>query len=84
MYLVNLRVFTESFLKRDNREVKVIELSKQAVVDLRIALQKSHGEDFTNGLSDEEINRIGVVILSGVIESLKLEIAAPELSAKNL
>ncbi len=60
------------------------ELSKQAVCDLRQALNKSWGDDFDKGFSEDEINRLGLVILTGLVESLKIEIANPELAAKNL
>ena len=59
-------------------------LSAKAVEDLRIALQKKFGADFVAGFSDKEINRIGVVILTGLVESLKIEIANPELAAQTV
>ena len=49
-------------------------LSSRAIQDLRKALRNSYGDDFDIELSDEEINRIGVLALTGLIESLKLEI----------
>ena len=36
-----------------------MQLSKNATQDLRIALQKSFGEEFDSALTDEQIERIG-------------------------
>jgi hypothetical protein len=54
-------------------------LSNNAIKDLRIALSKTYGEAFAIALSDEEIKNIGVLILTGLTESLKMEIVSPEL-----
>lgn len=54
-------------------------LSDKALKDLRIALRKSYGDDFDLELSDEQINNLGVLALTGLVESLKMEIANPEL-----
>lgn len=48
-------------------------LSTKAIKELRIALSKSHGEDFDVAMSDEQINHIGVLVLTGLVESLRLE-----------
>jgi hypothetical protein len=48
-------------------------LSSNAIKDLRTALRKSYGEDFDIALSDEEIGNIGLFILTGLVESLKIE-----------
>ena len=56
-----------------------MKLSPKAIQDLRIALRKSYGEDFDIDLVDDQINHIGVLVLTGLVESLKLEIATPEL-----
>ncbi len=48
-------------------------LSTKAIQELRIALSKQYGEGFDVALSDEQINRIGVLVLTGLVESLKLE-----------
>lgn len=48
-------------------------LSNNAIQDLRIVLRKSYGEDFDVALSDEEINKMGLLVLTGLVESLKLE-----------
>lgn len=48
-------------------------LSDDAIQDLRLALRNSYGKDFDTELSDEEINNIGVLVLTGLVESLKLE-----------
>ena len=57
-------------------------LSQQAIEDLRKALRKSYGELFDTEISDEGINRIGIFVLTGLVESLKLEITNPELFTK--
>lgn len=54
-------------------------LSINVIKDLRIALRKSYGEDFGIDLSDEEIKKLGLLILTGLVESLKMEIVNPEL-----
>jgi hypothetical protein len=51
-----------------------VTLSDKAIKDLRIALRKSYGGDFDIDLSDEQINRIGMVTLACLVEGLKLEI----------
>jgi len=48
-------------------------LSTKAIQELRTALSKSYGEDFDVVMSDEQINHIGVLILTGLVESLKLQ-----------
>ncbi|MDD5318416.1 MAG: hypothetical protein PHF79_01145 [Candidatus Pacebacteria bacterium] len=59
-------------------------LSSNAIKDLRIALSKSYGEGFQLGLSDDEVNKIGLLLLIALAESLKLEIINPELIIKAL
>ncbi len=54
-------------------------LSYVALKDLRIALRKSYGENFDVDMTDEQINHIGVLVLTGLVESFKLEITNPEL-----
>ncbi|HLP86704.1 MAG TPA: hypothetical protein VK153_02400 [Candidatus Paceibacterota bacterium] len=48
-------------------------LSIQAIKDLRIALRKSYGEYFEMSLSDEEVNEIGYLVLNIFAESLKIK-----------
>ncbi len=48
-------------------------LSEKAILDLRISLRKSYGDDFDVELSDEEVNRIGVLALTCLKEGLKQE-----------
>ena len=48
-------------------------LSSNAIQDLRLALRKSYGEDFDIELSDEQVNNIGLLVLTGLVESLKAE-----------
>ena len=54
----------------------VITLSNKAIVELRTALRKSYGADFDVSVSDDEINNIGVLVLTGLVESLKLEMVS--------
>lgn len=51
----------------------IMTLSTKAIQELRTALSKSYGEDFDVVMSDEQINHIGVLILTGLVESLKLQ-----------
>lgn len=50
-----------------------MKLSNQAIKDLRIAFRKTYGDDFDVSLTDEQINHLGVLVLTGLVESLKLE-----------
>ena len=56
-----------------------MQLSQQAIKDLRIALQKTYGVDFEVSLSDEEANRIGDLLLNILAESLKMKVVNSEL-----
>lgn len=56
-----------------------MQLSKNAINDLRTALQKSYGVDFARQFDDEEINEIGDLLLNILAESLKMKIICPEL-----
>lgn len=53
---------------------KMNQLSKKAIHDLRVSLCKKYGESFILPMSDEELNQIGILILTSVSESLKLRI----------
>ncbi len=44
-------------------------LSSEAIQDLRLELQTKYGGDF--GLSDEELNEIGLFLLTSLAEALK-------------
>lgn len=48
-----------------------IELSDKAIRELRLELQKKYNSDF--GLNDEELNKIGLFLLTALMEGLKLE-----------
>lgn len=61
-----------------------MQLSEQAIKDLRIALRKTYGEVFEVSLSDEEVNRLGNLLLNILAESLKMKVASPELSTNVL
>lgn len=56
-------------------------LSDKALNDLRKALQKSYGESLADSLTDGELNRIGTTVLTGLVESLKMDIADSEMLA---
>lgn len=51
-----------------------MKLSAHAIKDLRISLRKSYGESFDLSLSDEQVNNIGLLLLTGLAEGLKLKI----------
>lgn len=46
-----------------------MKLSETAIKDLRIELQKAYGSDFS--LNDEELNEIGLFLLTSLAEALK-------------
>lgn len=55
-------------------------LGQKAIRDLRIALRKTYGVDFEVSLSDEEVNRIGDLLLNILAESLRMKLTDSELS----
>lgn len=57
-------------------------LSKKAIQDLRNELIKKYGSDFN--LSDQELDEIGTLLLTCLVESLKLKITNPELVTTSL
>jgi hypothetical protein len=59
-------------------------LSAKAIEDLKIALQKSYGVDFLKKLSEEEIEKIGLLVLHTRMELLKMKFANPELSTASV
>lgn len=59
-----------------------MQLSNKALESLRTALQKSYGGDFDASLTDQEVNSIGVLLLTCLVESLKMEVTNPELFTK--
>jgi hypothetical protein len=48
-----------------------MKLSGRAIEDLRLALQKKYNSDFS--LTDEELNEIGLFLLTALMEGLKLK-----------
>lgn len=56
-----------------------MQLSQQAIKDLRTALQRIYGVDFETSLSDEEVNHLGDLLLNILAESLKMKVANSEL-----
>lgn len=59
-------------------------LSNEAKADLKKILAKEIGIEITNGLSDEELNTIGVLLLTILAEGLKMKVASPELFASRM
>lgn len=49
-------------------------MSDKAIKDLRIALRTSYGEVFVTALSDEEVNKIGMLALTCLMEGLKVRV----------
>lgn len=50
-----------------------MKLSVKSIQDLKIALNKSFGENFCNDLSDDELQEIGNTLLVVTAEHLKLK-----------
>lgn len=57
-------------------------LSVHAKNDLREALQKQIGLDGARDFSDEDLNEIGLFLLSTLAENLKMKVANPNLVLK--
>jgi len=53
-----------------------MELSKRAIQDLRKELLKIYGSDFN--LNDEELEEIGLFLLTSLAEGLKLKVTEKE------
>lgn len=51
-----------------------MQLTTQAIKDLRHTIQKTYGLDFEKSLNDEEVNEIGDLLLNILAESLKIKI----------
>jgi hypothetical protein len=54
-------------------------LSDKAKNDLREVLKKDIGPERADAFSDEELNEIGLFLLTAVVVNLKLRVAKPEL-----
>jgi hypothetical protein len=54
-------------------------LSDKAKNELREVLKKDIGLERANAFSDEELNEIGLFLLTAVVVNLKLRVARPEL-----
>lgn len=50
-----------------------MQLSTEAIKDLRTAMDTSYGEGFSRQLNDEEVNEIGDLLLTALAEGLKLK-----------
>ncbi len=48
-------------------------LSNQAIASLRELLKKEVGIEIANGFSDEELNKIGMLLLTILAENLKMK-----------
>lgn len=62
----------------------MVKISNQAIEDLKNALQKSYGVDFTSSLSEDEVNEIGCLLLTIMSESLKRKITDSKLLISNI
>lgn len=54
-----------------------MQLSSEAIKELKEVLVQKYGSVF--GLSDEELNEIGELLLTALAEGLKQRVASPEL-----
>lgn len=50
-----------------------MKLSDKAIKDLRTSLRKHFGEGFDIAMTDEQINNIGILLLTSLVESLKIK-----------
>jgi len=57
-----------------NKQNYMIELSKKAKEELKDILIKDVGLEVANSFTDEELNRFGVLCLTILRESLKMEV----------
>ena len=62
----------------------IMNLSSQSLCDLRTALKQSYVENFDSELSDEDIQQIGELFLTGVASYLKMRVSIPEVTATSL
>jgi hypothetical protein len=51
-----------------------VQLSSQALQDLRMAFRASYGENFDQDLTDEQVNKLGNLFLTILAEGLMLEV----------
>lgn len=66
----------------DVRDDLGMELSSKAKNELREILGKEIDAEVVDGFSDEDINNIGLLLLNTLAESLKMDVAGPELRAR--
>ncbi len=59
-----------------------MQLSNKAKADLRKVLVKEIGADRADSFSDEELNKIGVLFLTILGESLKMKVMGTEISLR--
>lgn len=55
-----------------------MQLTQQAISDLRKSLESSLGSDFILNFSDEYVNEIGLLLLTILAEGLKLKVSNSE------
>lgn len=48
-----------------------MQLSKEAILDLRRTMKESYGDDFDKPFSDEDLNQIGDLLLTSYALALK-------------
>lgn len=56
-----------------------MQLTEKAKNELREILTKEIGKDMAQSLSNEDLNKIGLLFLSILAEGLKLKVTVPEL-----
>lgn len=59
-----------------------MQLSNKAKAELRRVLIKDIGQDMANDFSDEELNRIGELLLNILAENLKMKVDGTEISSR--
>lgn len=57
-----------------DENISTLNLSNEALKDLRRVISKSYGSDLEVSLSDKEVNEIGDLLLNILAESLKIKI----------
>lgn len=50
-------------------------LSEKVIKDLRIELESLYGADLQKSLSDEDLNEIGIFLLTALAEGLKMKMS---------
>ena len=50
------------------------QLSKEAIEDLKLTLKKNYGPDFCSKFTDEELEEVGMLLLTILAEGLKMKV----------